>query len=179
MRRKTILISGRSGVGKDTFANELAKQLEDKGYNCLILHNADPAKFILEAEGITNYKTPEGKKAIMDVTNFCYGLDPYYFENYMEERLKQFQEQYDEKVEFLIIPDWRYVSTFIYHMFTAFTIFLTRPETSYDLGKIAKQKEQKLLSEIEPFVHTKLELKGLDQLKNQVGDYIAECLHIV
>lgn len=45
---KTILISGKSGSGKDMFASFLKDELEQNGQRVIITHYADPVKFFAE-----------------------------------------------------------------------------------------------------------------------------------
>lgn len=45
---KTLLISGKSGSGKDIFASFLKDELEKNGLRVIITHYADPVKFFAE-----------------------------------------------------------------------------------------------------------------------------------
>jgi len=54
---KTILVSGKSGSGKDVFANFLKEELVKEGKTALITHYADPVKYFA-----TQYFEWNGKK---------------------------------------------------------------------------------------------------------------------
>lgn len=45
---KTILVSGKSGSGKDAFARYLKEELDSRGLRSIITHYADPVKYFAE-----------------------------------------------------------------------------------------------------------------------------------
>ena len=78
---KVVLVTGMSGSGKDTLAELLALYLDDKNLNVWIQHNADPVKYMANVYfDVDNYKTNEGKRIMMGITDLMYSTDAFYFE---------------------------------------------------------------------------------------------------
>ena len=61
-----IIISGKSGSGKDTFANIMRSKLEAVGCNCLTIHFADLVKHYCSDYYQWNgdKSTPEGRRIL-------------------------------------------------------------------------------------------------------------------
>ena len=59
----TILISGKSGSGKDMFAQFMKEELEKKGKRVLIMHYGDAVKWILR-----DYFNWDGNKDVVGRT---------------------------------------------------------------------------------------------------------------
>ena len=59
---KILVISGKSGSGKDTFANIMKEKLEQQGKRCLVIHFADLVKhYATDYYGWNGEKDEEGR----------------------------------------------------------------------------------------------------------------------
>lgn len=103
---KVIVISGKAGSGKDTFAGLLAGQMENRNRAVLITHYADLLKFIC-----TNYfgwngvKDQEGRSLLQYVgTNKIRRRYPNYWVDFIIDMLDIFDADWD----FVLIPDCRF-----------------------------------------------------------------------
>ena len=146
---KVVLVTGMSGSGKDTLAELLALYLDDKNLNVWIQHNADPVKYMASVYfDIDNYKTNEGKRIMMGITDLMYSTDAFYFE-------KINMKKVPKDTDVLIIPDWRYLNTKYYfddrEEDEVYTIMVQRTNAR-DYTEEVKRKEERLLSNLEPLV---------------------------
>ena len=145
---KVVLVTGMSGSGKDTLAELLALYLDDKNLNVWIQHNADPVKYMANVYfDVDNYKTNEGKKIMMGITDLMYSTDAYYFE-------KINMKKVPKDTDVLIIPDWRYLNTKYYFEGKEDEIYtvMVRRTNARDYSAEVKKKEERLLSNLEPLV---------------------------
>ena len=105
---KIILINGKARSGKDTLASLLKGKLSDK--KVLIRGNAqtvkDCAKKYFNWDG---KKDTKGRQLLIDITNLGYKQDKYHWDRLTLDYALQ-KDNYD----YLIIPDWRYISTYEY-----------------------------------------------------------------
>lgn len=159
---KIVLITGRSGSGKDTLAELLSLYLDDKGLTVWIQHNADPVKQMANMYfNVTNYKTDIGKQIMMGITDLMYSTDAYYFEKINMKRVPK-------DTDVLIIPDWRYLNTryfFEGREDEVYTVMVQRTKTR-EYTEEVKNKENRLISMLEPLIIVKnddtvLELESL------------------
>ena len=146
---KVVLITGMSGSGKDTLAELLALYLDDKNLNVWIQHNADPVKYMANVYfDVDNYKTDEGKRIMMGITDLMYSTDAFYFE-------KINMKKVPKDTDVLIIPDWRYLNTKYYfegkEEDEVYTVMVRRTNAR-DYSVEAKRKEERLLGNLEPLV---------------------------
>lgn len=104
---KAILISGKAGHGKDSLAQLIKEELENKGESVLIIKFGDPVKFFAR-----QYYNWDGKK---DTTGR--GLLQYigtemmrtYDEFYWGHMIAEFIAA-NKDFTYALIPDWRFVS---------------------------------------------------------------------
>ena len=181
-RKKIILITGVSGVGKDTFAEELKKQLESKGKKVLILHNATPViEFAKKYFDVDDYKNSIGKETIMQLTKLFYLKDPFYFEKELDKKIDYLENINKEKYEYIIIPDWRYKATYQhFHTYSyiryqdLYSVMLTREikQNTYEMSEESCFKERKLLQELGDYIQMKMNIESLDDLEQSVEDFI-------
>ena len=105
---KIILINGKARSGKDTLASLIKGQLLNK--KVLIRGNAqtvkDCAKKYFNWNGA---KDTKGRQLLIDITNLGYAQDPYHWD-----RLTLKYALDKDNYDYLIIPDWRYFSTYEY-----------------------------------------------------------------
>jgi hypothetical protein len=105
---KIILINGKARSGKDTLASLIKGQLPNK--KVLIRGNAqtvkDCAKKYFNWNGT---KDTKGRQLLIDITNLGYAQDPYHWD-----RLTLKYALDKDNYDYLIIPDWRYFSTYEY-----------------------------------------------------------------
>ena len=146
---KVVLITGMSGSGKDTLAELLSLYLDEKNLNVWIQHNADPVKYMANVYfDVSNYKTDEGKKIMMGITDLMYSTDAYYFE-------KINMKKVPKDTDVLIIPDWRYLNTKYYfdgkEEDEVYTVMVQRTNAR-DYTAEVKKKEERLISNLEPLV---------------------------
>ena len=145
---KVVLITGMSGSGKDTLAELLSLYLDDKNLNVWIQHNADPVKYMASVYfDVDNYKTNEGKRIMMGITDLMYSTDAFYFE-------KINMKKVPKDTDVLIIPDWRYLNTKYYFdgkEDEVYTVMVQRTNAR-DYTEEVKRKEERLLSNLEPLV---------------------------
>nr|DAJ02143.1 MAG TPA: hypothetical protein [Caudoviricetes sp.] len=169
---KVVLITGRSGSGKDTLAELLSLYLDDKDLKVWIQHNADPVKYMAQTYfNVTNYKTDIGKQIMMGITDLMYSTDAYYFE-------KLSMKKVPKDTDVLIIPDWRYLNTKYYFEGRddeVYTIMVKRVNVKEYTGDV-RHKEEKLLSMLEPLVVIKndMTIMELDKLASN----LANCIYL-
>ena len=145
---KVVLVTGMSGSGKDTLAELLSLYLDDKNLNVWIQHNADPVKYMANVYfDVDNYKTDEGKRIMMGITDLMYSTDAYYFE-------KINMKKVPKDTDVLIIPDWRYLNTKYYFDGKEDEVYtvMVRRTNARDYSVEVKKKEERLLSRLEPLV---------------------------
>lgn len=105
---KIILINGKARSGKDTLASMIKGKLGDK--KVLVRGNAQSVKdCAFRYFNWNGEKDTKGRQLLIDITNLGYSQDPYHWDRMtLEYALKR--DNYD----YLIITDWRYMSTYEY-----------------------------------------------------------------
>ena len=107
---ETILISGKSASGKDTFANIMKSKLEDSGYRVLIIHFADLVKFYAKQYYNWNgVKDTEGRHLLQYLgTDMVRNRYP----DYWAETVAKFISVmgYYEEFDCIFIPDTRFAN---------------------------------------------------------------------
>lgn len=103
---KIITVSGKARHGKDTTANILKKELEEKGERVLITHYADLVKYICKTFfGWNGVKDEYGRHILQYVgTDIVRKRNPNYWVNFIIQMLTMFPDEWD----FVIIPDARF-----------------------------------------------------------------------
>ena len=101
-----IVISGKSGHGKDEAANYICEELNKKGLRCDILHFGDLVKFFCQKMyGWNGEKDTFGRGLLQKV-----GTDEvrHYFPNYWAEAVSCFVAATSRDRDVVIIPDARF-----------------------------------------------------------------------
>ena len=168
---KVVLITGRSGSGKDTLAELLSLYLDDLNKKVWIQHNADPVKYLAKTYfDVDNYKTNEGKKIMMNITDLMYSTGAFYFE-------KKNMKRVPKDTDVLIIPDWRYLNTKYFfdgqEEYEVYTVMVKRsvPEK---YAKEVQDKEDRLLSNLEPLILIHND-SGIEELE-VTAENLAKCI---
>lgn len=102
---KVILISGKMRHGKDTFANELKKQLEENNKRVLIVHYGDYLKYCLkEYYGWDGIKDEKGRTLLQHFgTEIVRAKD----ENFWVDTVARLISAIKEEWDYVLIPDVR------------------------------------------------------------------------
>lgn len=103
---KVILVSGKAGSGKDTFAKELKLQLEENGKSVLITHYADLVKYVArEFFGWNGEKDLVGRSILQEVgTDIFRNYDLDYWVKFIIGIIDVLGHKWD----YVIIPDCRF-----------------------------------------------------------------------
>lgn len=103
---KIIAISGKAQHGKDTFAEALKEELEERGYNVLLTHYADLLKYMCKNFfGWNGEKDEAGRHILQYVgTNVVRERYPDFWVNFIIDVLNLFPDEWD----YILIPDTRF-----------------------------------------------------------------------
>jgi len=100
-----IQISGKAGMGKDTFARELYMSLQSEGKKVLILHYADRIKEIARiCYGWNGIKDDAGRKLLQDLGNNARKIS----EDIWIEEIHFILKLVAQNFDYVIIPDCRF-----------------------------------------------------------------------
>ena len=105
---KTFIISGKSGHGKDCFANILKKKIEEQGKSCVIIHYADPVKWLLkECYNWDGNKDEHGRYLLQHL-----GTDTVraHYPDFWTLFVSQFLDAVKEDFDYAIVPDARFIN---------------------------------------------------------------------
>lgn len=106
---KVILVNGRAGSGKTTFATLLQSELQSKGYKVSIIGNADTVRdYAKKYFKLNDYRTENGRRIMIGITEMFYDQDNYYFEH------ETWKKACENDCDYLIVHDWRYENTYNY-----------------------------------------------------------------
>lgn len=110
--RVTILICGKATSGKTTFATILEELLNKNYTKAKVLHNAKAVKDLAKSFFYWDEEKDEkGRQLLIDITNSGYNYQDNFWERETELLFRRYSSVYEE-LEILIIPDWRYISTY-------------------------------------------------------------------
>lgn len=103
---KVIIISGKSGAGKDMIAHFMQEQLTEAGYRVLTIHYADAVKNVLRDYFNWDGQKNEVGRALLqrigtDVVRAHY---PDFWTNYVAQLIAAFEKEFDV----VLIPDARF-----------------------------------------------------------------------
>lgn len=172
---KLILIGGKSGSGKNLVGQIMSEYFKEKGLSVMTLGNADSVKaYALKYFNLVNYKTEEGRKIMMGLSEMMYDLVPNYWERQTLSHIHLMEDKYDKDFDVVIITDWRYPMTFefFHDLFEVSTLYIKRenPNTySDEIQKNRAEQEETLKSYID---HTIYNSGTLEELKQKVINYL-------
>jgi hypothetical protein len=126
---KIILISGKAGSGKDTFANILKEEAKGK---TLILHYADLLKYICKTYfGWNGEKDDYGRALLQKVgTDIVKSKKPTFWVDFIIDMVSFFDNEYD----YFFVADCRFVEE-----------ITTFKNTSYDVFSVRIQRDGNIL----------------------------------
>ena len=105
---KIIVISGKSGSGKDTIANIMKNKLESSGLSCVILHYADLVKYYAKQYYNWNGVKDESGRTLLQKL----GTDKVRakFPDYWAETIAKFLSAVSDDFDCALIPDARFLN---------------------------------------------------------------------
>lgn len=112
-----ILIRGKSGSGKSTFATLVEDCINScvKPESAIIIHNAEQVKCIARDSFNWNDKKDfTGRQLLIDITHTGYAYDKNLWEEKTLQTFQSTKEVCYPNLEYLIIPDWRYKVSYEY-----------------------------------------------------------------
>ena len=135
---KVVLISGKAGHGKDTFAGFLKDAMERDEKRATIIHYADLLKFICKQFfGWNGEKDEAGRTLLQQIgTDTIRSKDPDYWVRFVADMIGFFSDHWD----YVIVPDTRFPNevTYIKERFDAVHVKIVRE--GYENGLTDAQK---------------------------------------
>ena len=123
---KIILIGNKARMGKDTFANMLKEELNERA---VIVHFADALKFICKSYyGWNGEKNTFGRTLLQYVGQSTRDNDEHFWTDFIARLIKA---NLSKNYEYIIIPDWRYKEEYerllrYFHYEDIITVNITR-----------------------------------------------------
>lgn len=167
---KVILIGGQAGSGKNTVADIMKKHLEAKGKQVVTLGNGDAVReYAKKYFNLEDYKTEEGRRIMIGITDMMYDLFPHYYDMKTLDRIKNSKD-----TDVAIIFDWRYECTYKYFEKNPFidlhAVYVKRPMLGKEAFRNDKSEREEVLR---PFIdYTFYNTSGLDVLATCVESYL-------
>lgn len=174
---KVILISGKAGHGKDTFAVFLEDAMQADGKSTLRIHYADLLKFICKKFfGWDGEKDEKGRSLLQHIgTDVIRAGDPDYWVRFISGILHKFPYEWD----YVIVPDARFLNeiSYIKSRFDAVHVKIVRED--YENGLTDAQKAHPSETELDNVRpdYTILNHTGdLDILEHTAYSFYEACL---
>ena len=123
---KIILIGNKARMGKDTFANMLKEELNERA---VIIHFADALKFVCKSYyGWNGEKNTFGRTLLQYVGQSTRDNDEHFWTDFIARLIKA---NLSKNYEYIIIPDWRYKEEYerllrYFHYEDIITVNITR-----------------------------------------------------
>lgn len=180
---KTILISGKSGSGKDQFSKFVSDILDRKDYRVLTIHYADFVKYCC-----TQYYDWDGKKDVYGRSLLQrIGTDVVRkkYPTYWAEAVAKFISATENDWDFVLIPDWRFINEYNvtkYYNKDSITVRVNRlnPDGTYYLNPLFTEEQNSHSSECELddyyFDYVVDNSSTLEELKNRANEFVKEIL---
>lgn len=171
--KKLILISGKAGAGKDTFATELKKQLENKDKKVLITHYGDLVKYMAtEFLGWDGKKDEKGRTLLQTL-----GTEKFrkYNEDYWVNFLKSIVDVIGDKWDYILIPDCRFPNEITGWLgYDYISVRVNR-----EFGSVLNEVQQTHSSET-ALDHFKMDKEffflGMEDMKLKINEFISEII---
>lgn len=105
-----IMLSGKSGSGKDAVANQMETQFNQMGYNTLVIHFADLVKYYaIQYYKWDGEKDERGRNLLQGIgTHMMRNYDPDYWALIVAEFIAAAKNDFDV----VLIPDWRFLNEY-------------------------------------------------------------------
>ena len=123
---KIILIGNKARMGKDTFANMLKEELNERA---VIVHFADALKFVCKSYyEWTGEKDTNGRTLLQYIGQSTRDNDEHFWTDFIARLIKT---NLSKNYEYIIIPDWRYKEEYerllrYFHYKDIITVNITR-----------------------------------------------------
>lgn len=173
---KVCCISAKARHGKDTAAEIIKEQLEDRGQKVLIIHFADLLKFICKQFfGWDGNKDEKGRTILQYIGTDVVGAKrPGYWAEFVVDFLKLFETEWD----YVLIPDCRYpveVAT-VERAFETVVLRVERPGFDNGLTEAQKNHPSEVDMDNYRFDIILYNDKGLDEFKAKLDQFTREYL---
>lgn len=180
---KAILISGKSGSGKDQFSKYVEEILDRKDYRILTIHYADFVKYCC-----SQYYDWDGKKDVYGralLQRIGTDVVRKKYPTYWAEIVAKFISATSDDWDFVLIPDWRFINEYNvtkYYNKDSITVRVNRlnPDGTFYLNPLFTAEQNAHESECELddyyFDYTVDNSSTLEELKKRANEFVKEIL---
>ena len=169
--KKIILISGKAGSGKDTFAEELKDQLNEINRYVLIVHYADLVKHIATVFYDWNGEKDEYGRGLLQRigTDIFREYDKDYWVNHLQGVIGVLKDRWD----YVIVPDCRFPNEIT--CWDGYDSISVRINRSFSTSLSEKQQQHASETALDDFeFDVNFSFVDLDDVRSQVSDFIEE-----
>ena len=168
-----ILLSAKSGHGKDFIANIMKEKLEQKGNKVLVTHYADLLKYILKTFfDWDGQKDEHGRHLLQYVgTDVIRRQNPNYWVDFVKDIIIMFSNNWD----YILIPDARFpneITRMFCSNFRTISIRIRRINYSSKLTEEQQQHESETALDNYPFDYYMTNDGTLDGVTKEVDNFI-------
>ena len=168
-----ILLSAKSGHGKDFIANIMKEKLEQKGNKVLITHYADLLKYILKTFfDWDGQKDEHGRHLLQYVgTDVIRKQNPNYWVNFVKDIITMFSNEWD----YILIPDTRFpneVTEMYCDNFRTISVRIRRINYTSKLTEEQQQHESETALDNYPFDYYMTNDGTLKGIAKEINDFI-------
>lgn len=112
-----ILVGGKANSGKNLVGEMIKEYCDLSNKNCLVLGNGDKVReYAKKYFKLDDYKTEEGRRIMLGLTDMMYDLTPFYYEHQTEVAIAKHKSTLPkgETLDVVVITDWRLPCTYDY-----------------------------------------------------------------